>query len=128
MAKTLQGLSRNLGDPVNLHQKNPAGQPRVASLNDRADPRYQPSKDQRDERAVERWYCQVKETKRDGTGAGSLSTPIVPEKVANRNPESHQRKGACRGTEPLLGNTQDSQKSSSVHTKQQRIAEGGAKP
>ena len=79
---------------MNIHQKKPVGQPRVASLNDRVDPRYQPSMDQRDEQTVERWYCQVKETKRDGTGAGSLSTPIVPEKVANHNPESHWRKGA----------------------------------
>ena len=128
MAKAQQGLTRNLGDPVNLHQKNPVGQPRVVTLNDRAAPHYHSSEVQRNEQADERWYRQAKETKRDGTGAGSLSTPIVPEKVANRNPESHQRKGACRGTEPLLGNTQDSQKSSSVHTKRQRIAEGGAKP
>jgi RNA-directed DNA polymerase len=107
---------------VNLHQNNAVGQPRVMSLNDQAGQCHQPGEVQRDEYAAERWYRQVKETKRDGTGAGSLSTPIVPEKAANRNPESRQRKGACRVTEPLMGNTKDSPKSSTVQTKQQRIA------
>jgi RNA-directed DNA polymerase len=107
---------------VNLHQKNPVGQPWVKTLNDRAAYSHRSGKTQRNEETIERWYCQAKETKRDGTGAGSLSTPIVPVKVANRNPESHQRKGACRVTEPLLGNTKDSPKSGNVHTKQQRIA------
>jgi len=107
---------------VNLHQKNPVGQPRVTSLNDRAVFHHHPGEMQRYEQADERWYRQVKETKRDGTGAGSLSTPIVPQRVANHNPESHRRKEACRVTDPLLGDTKDSLKPENVYTKQQRIA------
>ena len=90
---------------MNLHQKNPVGQPRVTSLNDRAAFHHHPGEMQRYEQTDERWYRQVKETKRDGTGAGSLSTPIVPQRVANHNPESHRRKEACRVTDPLVGNT-----------------------
>jgi RNA-directed DNA polymerase len=122
MAKAQQGLTRNLGDPVNLHQKNPVGQPRVGSRNDRGTSSDHSCEVYSHEQTGERWYRQVKETKRDGTGAGSLSTPIVPIMMANRNPESHRREGVCRVTGPLLGNTSDSPKSQSVHTKQQRIA------
>lgn len=91
-------------------------------LNDRAAFYHHSGEIQINEQTNERWYRQVKETKCDGTGAGSLSTLIVPKMVANHNPESHWRKGACRVTDPLLGNTLDSLKSESVYTKQQRIA------
>ena len=107
---------------MNLHQKNPVGQPRVTPLNDRAVFHHHPGEMQIYEQADERWYRQVKETKCDGMGTGSLSTPIVPAKVANQNPESHRRKGACRVTDPLLGDTKGSPKPESVYTKQQRIA------
>ena len=99
---------------MNLHQRKPVGQPRVASLNDRSASCYHPGGVRRDEETGEWWYRQVKETKRDGTGAGSLSMPIVPVKTANRTRESRWRKGACRVMEPLLGNMGDSQKSWNV--------------
>ena len=91
-------------------------------LHDRAVFHHHPGDVQSYEQADERWYRSMKETKCDGTGAGSISTLIVPEKMANRHPESHWRKGACRVMESLLGNTKDSLKSESVYTKQQRIA------
>jgi group II intron reverse transcriptase/maturase len=107
---------------VNLHQKKPVGLPRGETLNDRAASCLHSDKMRRNEKSGERWYCQVKETKRDGTGTGSLSTPIVPITTANRTQESRKREGACRVTGPLLGTAEDSQKSGDVYTKQQRIA------
>jgi hypothetical protein len=58
-----------------------------------------------------------------GMTAGSLSTGIVPRRLANPTRESRQREGPCRGMEPLVGNTEDTLGSESVYTKQQRIAQ-----
>ncbi len=82
-SKGVERFSRNLGGPVHLHQRKPVGQPRVASLNDRAVSSYHSGDMQRYEEADGRWYRQVKETRRDGMGAGSLSTIIVLMSAAN---------------------------------------------
>ena len=55
--------------------------------------------------------------------AGSLSTGIVPKKLANASRESQPREGPCRGMGPLMGNMEDTLGSKRVYTKQQRIAQ-----
>ena len=90
---------------MNLHQKNPVGQPRVMSLNDRAVFHHHPGETQRYEQADERWYRQVKETKCDGngkswhansTGDGGESQPGEPPEergVSGHGPAVGQHEG-----------------------------------